>query len=107
VLTACYGPLAPGYFACHHCDNPPCIRPIHLFAGTASDNVRDALHKGRLKNYRPPFALTADQAEAIRRRYRPYQVTQRALAAEFGVHTETIRRAITDPTYPKEHRYVH
>jgi hypothetical protein len=34
-------PIKPGYFACHHCDYPPCINPDHLYEGTPSDNQRD------------------------------------------------------------------
>lgn len=33
---------------CHHCDNPCCINPDHLFMGTRSDNMKDAYKKGRL-----------------------------------------------------------
>lgn len=42
-----FGPIPEGYHICHHCDNPPCVRPTHLFAGTASDNAKDMWAKGR------------------------------------------------------------
>lgn len=43
------GPIPKGIHVCHHCDNPPCARPDHLFLGTAGDNVRDCKAKGRLR----------------------------------------------------------
>jgi hypothetical protein len=41
------GPLAEGLFACHHCDNPPCVRRSHLYAGSQAENVRDMVARGR------------------------------------------------------------
>jgi hypothetical protein len=32
---------------CHRCDNPPCINPDHLFAGTQEHNKLDEVAKGR------------------------------------------------------------
>ncbi len=42
-----HGYLSPSLNVCHHCDNPPCVRPDHLFLGTDVDNMRDCKAKGR------------------------------------------------------------
>lgn len=47
-----HGEIAdPKLYACHTCDNPACVRPDHLFLGTAADNARDRDSKGRWRDH--------------------------------------------------------
>jgi hypothetical protein len=47
-----YGPILDGLCILHHCDNPPCVNPDHLYRGTYKDNTRDMYMRGRARHRR-------------------------------------------------------
>lgn len=111
----------PGkFFICHRCDNPICVNPEHLFAGTQQDNVNDMLSKGRgimqrdpdrLKNFlklhsnrrargdaHPGTKLTTVDVENIRALFE-FGVPAKTLAKDFGVSKNTIWRVANGTTW--------
>ena|SRR3990167_2897409 len=71
-----HGALPENKVICHKCDNPPCVNPKHLFAGSQTDNVLDVWSKGRGVN--PPLhkgethhkaKITAADAQEIKAAY--------------------------------------
>jgi len=81
---------------CHHCDNPGCVNPAHLFLGTQKENMRDCVNKGRCirangENHGNCKLTDAEVAE-IRAKYKIWNYSQRELGTEYGVS----RRHICD-----------
>lgn len=85
------GPIPDGLDVLHKCDNPPCVRPDHLFLGTDADNMADKISKGRGNYYSGgPKAkkLTWTQVEEVRALRGV--LTLRQLAAKYGVTVSSI-----------------
>lgn len=64
------GPIPNGRMICHHCDNPACINPDHLFVGTHKENSDDKVKKGRqwkpIGTLNPHTKINEDVVRTIR-----------------------------------------
>lgn len=95
------GDIPDGLFVLHHCDNPKCVNPSHLYLGTAADNSNDRVKRGRSRLGRVPgeFAedgnpnakLTRAIVNEIRSRPELGRKKYAKLGREYGVHGNTIR----------------
>lgn len=91
------GTIPDGHMILHTCDNPCCINPDHLFSGTAKDNMRDCVNKGRALGPRGEMngrrKLNANQVLEISARYKRFSRdgnNMYDLAKQYGVHPVTI-----------------
>lgn len=108
------GPIPSGIFICHTCDVRLCVRPDHLFLGTARENTRDMVRKGRARGGRhigaanyfaqhPEISrgerngrakLTEQQVTEIRQRRADGGTSQVELARQFGVSQGMISKIV-------------
>jgi hypothetical protein len=88
-----YGGLDARDLVLHSCDNPACVRPSHLFLGSAKDNTDDMFAKGR-NRHKGGFAaprVTDEQMTAIRRAKAAGQPLLR-FVKEYGLSSSTVYR---------------
>ena len=99
------GEIPEGMFVCHKCDNRKCFNPDHLFLGTADDNHKDMVKKGRQKilygTESSNARLTTEQVEQIKQEYKPaaqkgrgYKSNTNELGAKFGITPQYVLQII-------------
>ena len=92
-----HGAIPQGVVVCHHCDNPPCVKIEHLFAGTMRDNMQDAMRKGRLARLygteNHSAKLSWDHVCEIRELALTGQ-SHRQIAERYGVHETTVGQIV-------------
>lgn len=84
------GPIPAGLCVLHHCDNPPCVNPAHLWLGTKADNMADCRAKGRRPDVRGENNSRAKLTEENVREIRQDDRVGWIIAAKYGVSFNTI-----------------
>lgn len=100
------GQIPEGMVVMHKCDNPRCVNPDHLEAGTQSQNIKDAFARGRKINLPSGLKgedhgaskLTSDQVLSIR----ASSLSLNELSALYGVSRSAIERV----RYRKTWRHI-
>lgn len=96
------GPIGPGLQVCHSCDNPGCVRPGHLWLGTAKDNRLDSVTKNRAARGEriATSRLTDDLVRRIRLAKRQQPRSSNAAIGELlGVSGHSVRRVLLGETW--------
>lgn len=76
-------PIPKGMQINHHCDNPRCFNPLHLYLGTHADNMRDKSLRNR---HNPPKKLTDHQINYVLNSSK----SNKELGKELGVASSAI-----------------
>lgn len=102
------GKFDPDLFVCHHCDNPLCINPEHLFLGTNLDNSQDSIKKGRQfpirsvahlrKGISHGGKLCPDDVKEIRK-LRSEGIRRKVIAEKYGITPEHVWLIVTKKSW--------
>lgn len=95
-----HGPIPEGMCVLHHCDNPACVNPVHLWLGDRDANNRDMTEKGRRARGEAHgiSELTEQDVHGIHFLLDAGH-SQRAIAYSYGVDQKTISRINTGETW--------
>lgn len=82
------GPIPDGMLVRHTCDNPRCVNPDHLRAGTHAENSRDCVVRGRCQSSETRTRYMKDTVRLAKLMYAG-GMSQRDIAVELGVVSYT------------------
>jgi hypothetical protein len=91
-----FGPIPNKLWVLHRCDNPPCVRPEHLFLGTVQDNNADRDHKGRKAMGSLLSAAKLSEADVIEMRNLVLggATSRKAVCIKYGITKGTLSKIV-------------
>ena len=99
-------PIEAGALILHHCDNPPCINPAHLYAGDQMQNEADKRNRDRgpAGERNVKAKLIDEQIRAMRLMYAEANgtISKAAVGRAFGVSKSTSTRIINYKLWTKK-----
>ena len=99
------GEISKDKIICHHCDNPSCVNPLHLFMGTNQDNSDDMYNKNRqaivIGEKNPKAKLLEADVLKIRWMFKSGKYSKVALGKMFGVTPGSIAHIV------KRRQWIH
>lgn len=93
------GKIPKNRIICHTCDNPKCVNPEHLYAGTPQTNSDDKFYRGR-QRYNPPCLKGEDNGFSkldtkTIHKIRNEKGAPKDIAEKFGLSLSHVRRIIS------------
>ena len=89
IYTNTYGDPGEDLVICHTCDNPKCINPLHLVAGTQLENMQQMKERGRAARGERHWNSKLTDNDVIAILFDDVS-THREIAQRYGVTEENI-----------------
>lgn len=97
-----FGAVPEGMFVLHACDNPPCVRPDHLFLGDHQANMEDMAAKGRASwGERSSWAKLTEAKVLLARTLHDQGISFTEIGRRLNVSGSTISRAVRGKTWTR------
>lgn len=87
-----HGSIPKGLYVLHHCNNPPCCNPNHLYAGTQKDNMKQMIVDGHscVGEKHPMGKLRGEDILKIKKLYSTGRYTLKEIGIMFGTSDKNI-----------------
>jgi len=97
------GDIPENKCVCHVCDNPSCVKPIHLWIGTTQENTADMILKGRslFGEKHNKAKLSCDDILYIRELNKIKKYNQLEIAKMFNVTSGHINNIVKNRVWRK------